>query len=250
MAIFWSAHFPTGIPQLFRVHWSKDFSMPEADLTDARARRVTEIFDALRADNKTDEEIFAEAAGALKQLARRMTAREPAGASMHASRLLNEVYIKLFERPASEFRWENGEDFFIAVARAMQDLKRGYFRRKMAHKRNKGMIRSLEPLNEEDEKAIEVPAYPVPYAGWAHGAPPANKNLFEEKCATAQTVNEALQRLWKEFPDRAKAIVLAEVEGLTYEEIAQILKKSPETVKKDLQKGRARMKHYLTSADT
>ncbi len=103
--------------------------MPAPPHQDAQARRVTEIFDKLRGQRKSYQEIFAEVARELKQLARKMTAREPAGGSMHATRLLSDAYVKLFERPPTDFQWENGEDFFVAVARAMHDLKRDYFRK-------------------------------------------------------------------------------------------------------------------------
>ncbi len=87
--------------------------------------------------------------------------------------------------------------------------------------------------------------------------PPVNKNVFGDELLQAEAVEQtyqALARLREEFPERAKAIELTywgavpgldsppqddQSDGLTREQVAQILKKSSETVKKDLQKGRA-----------
>jgi RNA polymerase sigma factor (TIGR02999 family) len=207
--------------------------MPEHHEQKAQVRRITEIFDELRAGGKTDQEIFGEAAAGLKQLARKLTNREPAGASMHATRLLGEVYIKLFEQPPTNFRWETGEEFFLAVARGMHDLKVDYIRRKMAEKRGAGKVGSLDQLRERG------------FDGFEEQGTPANKNAFESQAMQAFEIDEALEKLREEYPDREKAIVLTYVDGLTREEVAEALKVSPDKIKKDLEKGRARIKHYL-----
>jgi len=209
--------------------------MPERHEQEARVRRITEIFDELRAGGKTDGEIFGEAAAGLKQLARKLTNREPAGASMHATRLLDEVYIKLFEQPATDFQWETGEEFFLAVARAMHDLKVDYFRRKLAQKRGGGKVASLDELRDQGLDEFAEPGMP------------ANKNAFEAQTMRAFEIDQALFKLREEYPDREKAIVLTYDGGLTREEVAETLKVSPDKVKKDLEKGRARLKHYLTT---
>jgi RNA polymerase sigma factor (TIGR02999 family) len=202
---------------------------------DQRVRRVTEIFDELRATGKTDPEIFGEAAEGLKQLARKFTSREPAGASMHATRLLDEVYIKLFEQPSSGSRWETGEEFFLAVARAMHDLKVDYIRRKMANKRGGGKLVSLDQLRDQGFETFRKPGTP------------ANKNTFEAQAMQAFQIDQALLKLREEHPDREKAIVLTYDGGLTREEAAEALRVSPDKIKKDLEKGRARLKHYLNA---
>jgi RNA polymerase sigma factor (sigma-70 family) len=229
-----------------------------ADFTnqDGRPRRAIEIFDKLRGQRKTDQEIFAEAAKELKQLARKMTAHEPAGGSLHATRLLNDAYVKLFDRPQSDFEWDTGEEFFLAVAQAMHDLIRDHFRKKMAVGRGRGKVSSLDQLKKKDEQVFNRLGAP---------AEPIHKNVFEDEHLEAEAVEhtyEALARLREEFPERAKAIELThwgvlprldspsqndEADGLTRQQVAQILKKSPETIKKDLEKGRARMKHYLST---
>jgi len=139
--------------------------------------------------------------------------------------------MKLFEEPASEFRWETGEEFFLAVARAMHDLKVDYIRRKMAAKRGAGKVDSLDELRAEQIHEIGAPL---------------NKNVFEAQAMQAFEIDEALRKLREEYPDRERAIVLTYWEGgLTREEAAIALRVSPDKIKKDLEKGRARLKHYL-----
>jgi ECF sigma factor len=157
--------------------------MPNFSNEDDAVRRVSEIFDRSRALGKTDREIFGEAAEGLKQLARKLTRREPAGGSMHATRLLDEAYIKLFELPSSDFRYETGEQFFLAVARAMHDLRVDYIRRKLAQKRGGGRVESLDQLQA---KGVEH------YVG---GGSPANKNTFEDQAMQAFQIDKALRRL-------------------------------------------------------
>ena len=154
---------------------------------------------------------------------------------MHATRLLDEAYIKLFELPSSDFRYETGEQFFLAVARAMHDLRVDYIRRKLAQKRGGGRVESLDQLQA---KGVEH------YVG---GGSPANKNTFEDQAMQAFQIDKALRRLREEHPDREKAILLTYDGGLTREEVAEALKVSPDKVKKDLEKGRARLRYYLTT---
>jgi RNA polymerase sigma factor (TIGR02999 family) len=207
--------------------------MPNYADDDEGVNRVSEIFDRLRAQGKTDREIFGEAAEGLKLMARKLTRREPVGGSMHATRLLDEAYIKLFEQPSSDFHYETGEKFFLAVARAMHDLKVDYIRRKLARKRGGGMVDSLDQLQAKGvEHFIE--------------AKTPTKNTFEDQAMEAFRIDQALHRLRAEHPDREKAIVLTYDGGLTREEVAEALKVSPDKIKKDLEKGRARLKHYLT----
>jgi len=202
---------------------------------EARVKRITELFDELRAHGKRDQEIFGEAAEGLKLLARKLVRGEPPGASMHATRLLDEVYIKLFEEPSSDFRWETGEEFFLAVARAMHDLKVDYIRRKLSQKRGGGNVASLDQLRELGVDGLLEPGAAT------------NKNPFEAQAIQAFEIDQALLKLRAEHPDREKAIVLTYDGGLTRDEVAQTLKVSTDKVKKDLEKGRARLRYYLTS---
>jgi DNA-directed RNA polymerase specialized sigma24 family protein len=56
------------------------------------AKQVSELFDELRASGKSSEDVFVTLYADLKQLARMKVARQPAGASMHATRFLSDLY--------------------------------------------------------------------------------------------------------------------------------------------------------------
>lgn len=75
---------------------------------------VQEVFEELRALGKSNEEIFVAAYQDLKQLARKMLGREPAGNSMNASRLLNELWLRQFGKSTIEFDWTSGTHFLMA----------------------------------------------------------------------------------------------------------------------------------------
>jgi RNA polymerase sigma factor (sigma-70 family) len=212
--------------------WRFFFEMPESIHLVRRTRRAEEIFDEMRKRGMTNQQIFGEALVALKQLARKMTARDPAGASMCASRLLSDVYEKMFDSPASKYEWESGADFFRAVSKAMLNLKSDYRRKKKAKIR--------PPVDQWSEKHDEAVA--------TSGA------QFEEEWLAAEeseALDDALAKLKEEHPDYHQAMELKywgnEDEGLTDAEVAEVLKVARETVTKRLQKGRAKIKHYLSS---
>jgi RNA polymerase sigma factor (sigma-70 family) len=200
-------------------------------------RRFVKRFDELRAKRKPDREIFAEAAEDLKQLARQMSRRAPAGPSFTATRLFQDTFLELFPHSAPEFKWEQGHDLFIAAARAMRDLKVEYIRRKMTDKRGSGQVDSLDELREE--KGYE-----------------ASDRRFEAQAMRAFAVDEAMRRLRAEFPDREKVILLRywgdddNPDGLTESEIAGILKRTPDQVKYAIRAGKARLKYYLSIRET
>jgi RNA polymerase sigma factor (sigma-70 family) len=104
----------------------------------------------------------------------------------------------------------------------------------MAQKRGAGKVASLDQLRDEGGEA------------WQGQGEPANRNTFEAQAVQAFEVDEALRKLRQEHPDREKAIVLTYDGGLTREEVAEALGVSSEKIKKDLEKGRARLRHYLS----
>ena len=106
---------------------------------------VQEVFEELRALGKSNEEIFVAAYQDLKQLARKMLGREPAGNSMNASRLLNELWLRQFGKSTTEFDWTSGTHFFNGMARAMRRLLIDHARQRRALIRGNGEISSLAP---------------------------------------------------------------------------------------------------------
>jgi hypothetical protein len=93
------------------------------------AKQVSELFDELRAAGKSSEDIFVTLYADLKQLARMKVARQPAGASMHATRLLSDLYLRLFGKRSSTFEWESAAHFFNTMSLAMEQLLVDHARR-------------------------------------------------------------------------------------------------------------------------
>jgi ECF sigma factor len=112
-----------------------------------RVQQAAEIFDELRASGKSSEDIFVTLYGDLKQLARRKVARQPPGASMHATRLLSDLYLRLFGKKSPEFQWESARHFFNTMALAMEQLLIDHARQFKS--RGRGRTDSLDALAED-----------------------------------------------------------------------------------------------------
>jgi hypothetical protein len=77
-----------------------------ADSSDhKRVTQAAEIFNELRTSGRSSEEIFVTLYGDLKQLASMKVSRQPPGASMHATRLPSDLYLRLFGK---RYRSSNG----------------------------------------------------------------------------------------------------------------------------------------------
>ena len=87
--------------------------MPDSTQPPVEPRRVEDLFNELRSAGHSTEEIFTMVYVDLKQLARKLVSGEQASPSMHATRLLSDLWIRLFGRSTSEFTWESGAHFFI-----------------------------------------------------------------------------------------------------------------------------------------
>jgi hypothetical protein len=67
--------------------------------------RVRDVFQEMRAAGKSDIEIFSAFYDDLRRLARRKIAGNPPGPSMHGTRLVHELWIRLFGAGGPEFDW-------------------------------------------------------------------------------------------------------------------------------------------------
>jgi RNA polymerase sigma-70 factor (ECF subfamily) len=91
----------------------------------------------------------------------------------------------------------------------------------------------LEPINENEEE-IESPA-------WLASNDPSPEDLLDEA-----EVDQAIQHCLKTLlPDFLTVIVLVDVEGLDYEEVATVLKSPLGTIKSRLARARVKMRDCL-----
>jgi RNA polymerase sigma factor (TIGR02999 family) len=203
-----------------------------------KLKRIEGIFDEFRASGKTTEEIFVAAYQDLKQLARKMLGGQPAGRSMNASRLLSDLWLKVFGRKASDFNWESGSHFFRTMALAMRQLLIDHARSRRHHV----AVPLSETIGNDGQILIDTPA-------------PQHKNWFEEKSAQTLDLEKALKWLEEESESevskhkiakrQAEIVRLRLYSGHEEDEVAQILGVSSETVTKDFRKAKAKLLYFL-----
>jgi RNA polymerase sigma factor (sigma-70 family) len=206
-------------------------------------KQVFDLFDELRASGKSSEEIFVVLYSDLKQLARKKVSRQPPGASMHATRLLSDLYMRLFGRKSPEFQWESARHFFNTMALAMEQLLIDHARQFKGRAHGRSRTDSLDALAENGFEPTGGPA-----------SAPIGKNLSQDNVEQAVAVKELLDHLEHDgeaggnvqiLRRQAEIVRLRVFMGLTEEEAAEVLGCSSETVTKEFRKAKAKMASYV-----
>ena len=140
----------------------------------------------------------------LRQLARHYMRRERAGHTLQATALVHEVYEKLIETP--RVRWQDRAHFLAVCAQLMRRVLVDHARSRRYIKRGGGI--ELVGLDE----ALTVSC-------------DRRKDLM--------AIDEALITLAGVDHRKAQVVELRFFGGLTFEEAAEVLKVSPDTVKRD-----------------
>jgi RNA polymerase sigma factor (TIGR02999 family) len=180
-------------------------------MSEARTGDVTRLLDAVRAGrNGAVDELMQLVYGELRGLARRQMARARPQATLQATALVHEAYIRLFA--GDDVPWEDRAHFFFAAARAMRDILVEAARSKASLKRGGGRI----PMTLDEAIAADEPAH---------------EDLI--------TLDEALEKL--EATDRTSAdvVMLRYFAGLSVAQTANAMGLSPATVKRHWQYARA-----------
>jgi RNA polymerase sigma factor (TIGR02999 family) len=128
-------------------------------------------------------------------------ARESSGHTLQPTALVHEAWLRL--AGGSEWKWKDRAYFFAAAAQAMRRVLVEHARRKSATRRGGGK----ERVNVESLELAEA--------------------LPDEKILL---INEALVELEKEYPERARVVVLKYFGGMTNHEVAETLGTSERTV--------------------
>jgi RNA polymerase sigma factor (TIGR02999 family) len=142
--------------------------------------------------------------GELRQIAGRLFQHENDAHTLQPTALVNEAYFRLVEQ--RHVQWQNREQFFGVAGLIMRRILVDYGKRRRAAKRGSGMV--MVPLNELI-------------------ATPENGNVDYE------ALDQALTRLGEIDPRQSRIIEMHFLLGLTYEEIAKVLKVSVTTVKRE-----------------
>lgn len=193
-----------------------------------KSRRIDEAFDKLRSSGKTDPEIFAALYEDLRRLAHRRFEGKNAQVSLRATELVNEIALVVYSKA---LEWEDGEEFFVFIARKMLDIRINHYRKKHAEIRDAGKNTSLELLRQQGFEPSTVDSSNDPFVNF-----------------TAERVRASLDWLRLRYRDLEKAAVLKYLSAddeLSDKEVAVLLGCSREKVSKDMRKARALLGEYL-----
>jgi RNA polymerase sigma-70 factor, ECF subfamily len=182
-------------------------------------QRLTQLLVAWSdGDQKALDELFPLVYDELRQLARRQMRRERRGHTLRTTALVNDAYLRLVDQ--REVRWQNRAHFFAIAAQMMRRILVDHARAKRYEKRGGGAAHV--PL---EEAAV----------------------LAQGKEAEIIALDEALVALGEIDPRRARVVELRYFGGLSNEEIAEVLKVSPNTVTRDWNMARAWLYQELSA---
>jgi RNA polymerase sigma factor (TIGR02999 family) len=159
--------------------------------------------------------------GELRRMARRHMRQQPAGHTLQTTALIHEAYLRLAGQ--EEMRWRNRAHFFGVAAQAMRHILVDFARGRKMAKRGGGATQvSL------DEALTVCP----------------------ERCADLAALDDALTALAKLDERQSKVVELRFFGGLTEEEIGEILKVSPRTVRSEWRLARLWLLRELSRSAT
>ena len=140
----------------------------------------------------------------LRRLAHRHMGGERPDHTLQTTALVNEAYLSLADQ--TNPRWQNRAHFFAVAARAMRRILVSYARSQRAEKRGGGALKI-----ELDEAALV--------------SPEESKQIVD--------LHEALETLATLDSRKAQVVELKYFGGLNYDEMAEVLKISSITVRRD-----------------
>jgi RNA polymerase sigma factor (TIGR02999 family) len=166
---------------------------------------VTALLSALRAgDARAKDELLTRIYPELRRIAARYMRQERPEHTLRTTGLVNEVYLRLFGRTATD--WQNRAHFFAAVAREMRHILVDYARARNAKKRPDGNV------------AVSLSDIDV-----------ADIGRHEDLVA----LDEALSRLEQVDPRASRVVELRFFTGLSEKETAEVMGISISTLKRD-----------------
>ena len=180
---------------------------------------VTALLKGLRSGDKSAEsELVALVYRELKKIASRLMRKERPDHTLQTTALVNEAYIRLVGD--REVEWHDRAHFYGVAAQVMRHILVDYARQRLCEKRGGGA--GLLPLDE----ALVI-----------------TSSKWEDLLA----LEAALERLEREDPRVNQVVVFRFFGGLSVEEVAEVLKISARTVKRDWNYGRAWLRTELAA---
>ncbi|RYD23573.1 MAG: sigma-70 family RNA polymerase sigma factor [Verrucomicrobiaceae bacterium] len=170
----------------------------------AATDQVTQVLRAIRlGEGGSSKDLLPVVYEELRRLAMARMAHEAAGHTLQATALVHEAWLRLVNQ--GDRTWQNRAHFFGAAAEAMRRILIENARRKARLKRGGSMVR----VNLEDVELSDTT--------------PDEKILL---------INEALEKMEKEDPEKARVVVLKFFGGLTNHEVAANLGVTERTVER------------------
>jgi RNA polymerase sigma-70 factor (ECF subfamily) len=172
---------------------------------------VTILLSEIRRGNRgAESELISLVYDELRRLAAHYMRRERPDHTLQATALVHEAYLRLVKQ--REVPWQNRAHFFAIAGRLMRRVLVDHAR---AHCRGKrgGTLQRI-PLGET-----------------LLFSPERSEELLE--------LDRALILLAEEYPRQSQVVELRHFGGLTVDEVAEVLKVSPKTVKRDWSLARA-----------
>src|SRR5437870_12666022 len=175
------------------------------DEPSASPHRVTQLLaEWSHGDNAALVELTPLVYEELRRLAHHFMEGQRPDHTLQTTALVNEAYMRLADQTKPS--WQNRAHFFAVAARAMRQILVNYARSNRAQKRGGGALKV-----ELDEVAII--------------SPEESKEIVD--------LHEALERLAALDSRKAQVVELKYFGGLNYDEMAEVLKISPVTVRRD-----------------
>ena len=157
----------------------------------------------------------------LRRMARGYMRRQAPGHTFQTTELIHEAYLKL-AADGSARGFQNREHFYGVAAKAMRHILVDYARSKLSSKRGGG----LEKISLADDTAASF-----------------------DRADRLVALDEALRNLESLDERKCQVVELRFFAGLTNEEVAEVLKISTETVKRDWRFARNWLLRELTFGD-
>jgi RNA polymerase sigma-70 factor, ECF subfamily len=155
----------------------------------------------------------------LHRLAHRYMSRERPGHTLQTTALVNEAYLRLVDQ--KQAHWQDRAHFFAVAAQVMRHILVDYARRRRYAKRGGATARQVSL----DEAAM----------------------VSQQRAADFIALDEALERLEAIDPRKSRVVELHFFGGLNFDEIAEVLKVSPITVRRDWRSAKAWLYQAVTN---
>jgi len=191
------------------------------DSFSAPQQRVTELLAQWsNGDNAALAELKPLIYEELRRLAHHQMAGQRPDHTLQTTALVNEAYLRLADQ--TRVNWQNRAHFFAVAARAMRQILVDYARSQQSKRRGGGALKV-----ELEDAAIVSP----------------------EQSREIVDLHEALEKLAQLDARKAQVVELKYFGGLNYDEMAEVLKISRVTVRRDWEFAKLWLYTELHSAD-